>query len=196
MRKVTLTDYRELANKLMANLINTQSLYPGSWWLGALKRFLNKEDPWDVGLWGTWKTVDYGGEEFDVKKLKTMYRKSPAHFDSYVFYLIKALAISPKVRRAKLLVAPVKMLGFKGPATIQEINKALLAMGFSLLTDELAVNFFLEIKPKEPIYIAMEPFVMKDLQSFTLAALSGSLATRPTDFRLSLDYNVVFEKKS
>lgn len=192
--EMTLAEYRRLSNELLKNLTSNNPLYPGSWWENCFKKFMRQEDPWDIKLWETWKKISYGGTS--VKELKYKYKKLGNAHD-VVLYILNNLESSSEKKEANLLVAPIKMLGFNKPATITEVNYALLEKGFCLLTPELSISLLFEIDSAVSFHIAMDPICMRDSQQFSWVVSNGKLYlySNCATFQLPLNYDIVFSKK-
>jgi hypothetical protein len=193
---VTLSDYRGLSDELIKNLLSDHILYDGTWWLNAFKRFLRKENPWDVRLWDEWKIISYGGDNATPKKLRhaCKIKDKGFKFDGYAFHSLKNLKTSESKgqRSAGLMVAPLKMLGFEKPATILEVNERIKELGFFLFTEELVFNLFSQIENNyEYINIAMDPVKMPDGQNIYFA-IKKSIISCGAKNQLPIGYNVVF----
>lgn len=189
---VTLADYRGLSDELLKDLLSDHILYDGSWWLNAFKRFLRKENPWDVRLWDEWKIISYGGDNATPKKLKHACKKNVFNIlDGYALHVLKNLKTS-REKSAGLIVAPLKMLGFERPATISEVNERIKELGFFLFTEELVFNLFSQLENNyEYINIAMEPVKMPDGQEIYFA-IKKSIISCGAKNQLPIGYNVVF----
>jgi hypothetical protein len=194
---VALADYRGLSDELIKNLLSDHILYDGTWWLNALKRFLRKENPWDVKLWDEWKIISYGGDNATPKKLKHACKIKDKGFnglEGYVLHVLKNLKTSESrgERSAGIIVAPLKMLGFERPVTISEINERIKELGFFLFTEELVFNLFSQLENNyEYINIAMEPVKMPDGQEIYFA-IKKSIISCSAKNQLPIGYNVVF----
>ena len=195
---VALADYRGLSDELIKNLLSDHVLYDGTWWLNAFKRFLRKENPWDVRLWDEWKIISYGGDNATPKKLKYACKKNGFNvLNGYALYVLKNLKTSESKgqRSAGLIVAPLKMLGFERPATISEVNERIKKLGFFLFTEELVFNLFSQVENKhEYINIAMDPIKMPDEQEIYFALIRNGLTACGAKDQLPVGYNVVFVK--
>jgi len=193
---VALADYRGLSDELIKDLLSDHIIYDGTWWLSAFKRFLRKENPWDVKLWNEWKVISYGGTDATQKKLKHACKKNGFNMlDGYALHALKNLKTSESKaqKSAGLIVAPLKMLGFERPATISEVNERIKKLGFFLFTEELVFNLFSQFENKyEYINVAMNPIKMPDNQEIYFALIRNGLTSCGVKDRLPIGYNVVF----
>lgn len=196
--KMTLTEYGRLSDDLILKLESQSLLYGGNWWESAFKRFLRKENPWDVRLWDEWKIISYGGDNATPKKLKHVCKKDGFNvLNGYVLYALKNLKTSESKgqRSAGLIVAPLKMLGFERSATISEVNERIKELGFFLFTEELVFNLFSQVENKhEYINIAMDPIKMPDEQEIYFALIRNGLTACGAKNQLPIGFNVVFVK--
>lgn len=190
---VTLADYRGLSDELIKNFMSDHSLYDGTWWLDAFKRFLRKENPWNVKVWNHWKLITFGGPDATAKKLIKLCRKDGSRvIDNYPYHLLKNLETTKEANSAFLMVCPVKMLGFENQTTICEINKRIIDLGFKLLTNEMVYNLFYQVEYfHEFIHMAMEPIELTDGQKIYFA-LKRTIIQCAASVPLPVGYNVVF----
>ena len=110
-------------------------------------------------------------------------------------YVLKMIQATEEEVAADLLVAPLKMLGFKEPASIYEVNKRIIELGFYLLSDELVFNLFLQIKnTNEFLNLAMRPIVFPDGQKIHFAIKKSIMSCR-SESKLPIEYYVVFVQR-
>lgn len=157
--EVTLQEYRGPSNELMKKLSGKN----GKWWLGALNRLLRMENPYDVTKFDTWATIDYGSHT-NQKFLKTECSKTEMTDEAWS--ILNSLKTSKEYQKADLVVASVKMLGFKH-VKISEINQRVQDLGFKLPTPEQVFNLHYQFIDNSrddltPLFPAMEPVSASD----------------------------------
>jgi hypothetical protein len=196
--EVALHEYRGLSDELMKNISGPN----GRWWLNRFKNFLRKENPWDVRLWETWRTVAYG-EIATPKWLKDACSRDGKEMCGEAYHVLKHLQTTKERSDVELIIAPMSMLGIEGWYSIEKANLRIKALGFDLLTPEMVFNLHrYGNQVKEFPYIAMEPISIKGGRPFVFCL------TKPNDYARNLtafynpttnlmaNHQIVFAKKS
>lgn len=150
---VSLLEYEGPHNELLKNLASDN----GRWWLGCLKRFLRKEDPWDIRYWDAWRTITYGYLT-TAKHLKKLCSTQGNTMCAEGYKVLKTLETTKEYKTADLQIATLEQLGLQAYASLQEVNAKIVELGFYLLPLELVFNLHYQFQNrKHTLFAAMNP---------------------------------------
>lgn len=159
---VTLPEYKGLSDELLKNLTGDD----GRWWLNCFKRFLRKEDPWDIRYWDAWKTITYRHLS-TAKALKKFCSTEGNTMCGEGYRFVKTLETTKEYQTADLQIATLEQLGLPGYASLQEVNAKIVELGYHLLPLELVFNLHYQYKDrKHSLFAAMAPLKIVEGREF------------------------------
>lgn len=161
---LTHEDFDKLFSELSKALIGKR----GKIWIKSLTLLLDGNDPWNINLWDKWGTISYGNIS-TPRSLRQYCRLNDGIFGSEIEFFFKELEMPKQPGKVNYMIVPVRLLGFKHSATIVEINKAVIELGFKLFTEEQIFSLFYGNTDWWPYIIpCMEPKIFPDNQRFNL----------------------------
>ncbi len=147
-------------------------------WVQATKRFLRKENPWEIAKLKIWKTIKLGMHK-DVDEIRKSLKTNRCNTGNRADDILGKIKISETEEEVNLVVTTVKELGFKNDACYADICKRAHELGLELCPAEVGPQLRLWYKnqPKcEWLVIAMEAISASDgnLLVFLVGRYDGS----------------------
>jgi len=133
----------------------------GPRWLAAFKRFLRRENPWELTArdFTVWKTIKLGTHK-TAGTLKKALTDKGCRISDWAADILKRMTVSPTEVELDLFYVSVAELGFKDGAKRSDIYERALKFGLELCPNEVGPQLRLQYddQPRDEwLLIAMEP---------------------------------------